>query len=259
MVCPHILEGAGRGGSGSWPSAPACRIGLQLEELLLGKFAASDEPGRSLLRTGPQNPGVLHHLHVRRGAPVGIVRAGCHLERDLDAMQSERTAEHQFFVQPAAADDCGTTARGTETTFAADWRPALNLDTHRLVRGCTASAISRKLRFLNLRPTLALGRCSFCESAICTERRKSPSTARHSVTGCRRATTFVSTKGPLSVLRPPFPAARPASSGNLPACCQRTRPVARRSSPCFRLWRSRRRSLACEWWTHREAWRRRSR
>src|SRR3954469_17259074 len=142
MVCPHILEGAGRGGSGSRPTAPACRIGLQLEQLLFGKLAASDEPGWPFLRTRPQNPGVLHHLHVRRSAPVGIVRTGCDLERDLDAMQSERTAEHQFFVEPAAADDCGTAAGGTETTLAADWRPALNLDTHRAARECTASAIS---------------------------------------------------------------------------------------------------------------------
>src|SRR4051812_22580885 len=142
MVCPHILEGAGRGGSSSRPSAPASRIGMQLEEFLLGKLAASDEPGWPFLGTRPQNPGVLHHLHVRRGAPVGIIRAGCDLERDLDAMQSERTTEHQFFVQPAAADDCGTAARGTETTLAADWRPTLNLDTHRPARGCTASAIS---------------------------------------------------------------------------------------------------------------------
>jgi len=130
LVPLHTLEGAGRSRNGSRLSRLPAEVGFEVEQLLVLQFAAANKARGALAGTRPQDPGILDHLQVGRGTEIGIVRTRCDLERDLHAMYSERTAEHELLVERLATDDGGAAARAAQAALATDWGAILNFDAH---------------------------------------------------------------------------------------------------------------------------------
>ena len=81
------------------------------------QLAGLDESDRFLLRIGPQNPRHLLHFVQGCAAPVRVVGAGRHGERDTSTVR-QTAARDDFFVERAAFDDGRESTGQAESGFA---------------------------------------------------------------------------------------------------------------------------------------------